>query len=286
MKVLLVGATGFLGAPLSERLILDGHYVWKLNSQSFQGKGFFDFQGVSTLMSRENFDCVISTAWETERDTYRHSENNLRFSEATVHLAYQSSLCGVKSFVALGSAAEYGANNQSCDSELSDLNPQDNYSFAKVETFNRIKSLFDLSSTNFLWARIFQPYGINQDPVRLLPALIRAHSSGAPLTLNQPFVGCDWISKTDIVDALIFGIYKGVNGVVDIGTGRLTSNQELAFIVEKCIKPDLSTEFPEISASISGLSVAQNSRLFREGWSPKIALEDGILDLVRSGRAT
>jgi UDP-glucuronate decarboxylase len=281
MKALIVGSSGLIGSALFRKMVSDGHSVLELNSDGFDGKGFFDFESTGFLLKSEKFDCVISTAWDTRKLTYRDSLLNTEFSQATVNLAFHSKLCGVQTFVALGSAAEYGGNNYSCNAQSSALEPEDRYGLTKVMTYSKILNLLKGSSTNFIWCRVFQPYGPHQDPSRLLPVLINKVSRGETLLLDYPFRGADWISVADIVDGILFSLENQIQGAIDLGTSRLTSNQELLSTVVELFKPSLKIPAKLTSNEITGLCVSPSSPLFTLGWKPKIQLEDGINLLIK-----
>jgi nucleoside-diphosphate-sugar epimerase len=281
MKVLLVGSSGLIGSQLLRRFACDGHAVKELNSDAFLGKGFFDFKLVRELLEAEKFDWVFTTAWNTEKSSYRDSNQNALFSDATVNLALHSKEFGVKAFVALGSAAEYGSNNQLCNAQTSELNYEDEYARTKVLTYRNIVGLLKGSDTSYLWCRVFQPYGPRQDSSRLLPLLIDKLSRGEFLTLDYPHRGADWISVTDIVDGILFAVENQIQGAIDLGTGRLTSNQELQSIVAKKFNLSLHISGECHSGQTIGLSVSTDSPLFNLGWRPSTQLEDGISNLIK-----
>lgn len=280
LEILLIGSRGFLGFEILSQLKILGHEVRELNSSDFQGHGLLDSANLTLMLTNHKFDIVMTTAWVTNRNSYRDSKFNSVYSEATINLAKLCRELEVPVFVALGSAAEYGRNNKFCDAAKSKLHPEDEYSLEKIRAYKEISTELSGSMTRFIWPRIFQPYGFNQDPSRLFPSLISMAKLGLPQIIEFPDKGSDWISSYDVAKAIIFAIENQIWGAVDVGTGTLISNLDLAKLVYATVGSNLEfTQNIEVG-EIEGLSVSKDSNLFKAGWSPIFDVNAGLEKLV------
>lgn len=281
MNLLLVGSHGLLGREIYNLFSTNRHTIIELNRSPANPLGFADYQLIEEILKRNEIDLVISTAWITSRDEYRNSNQNEFYKDATINLAKQSLNHGVKYFVGFGTAAEYGENNHNCNSIKTKLNPLDSYSLSKVETYLSIYTLFENSGTNFIWARVFQPYGTLQDETRFMPQLISAAKNDLSPVIDFPMNGCDWISTYDVAQALKFAIENELTGALDVGTGRLISNIDLARLIFPKEKLENFASLTLSEFELQGLSVAPDSPLFKAGWAPRFQLEKGIEILVK-----
>jgi nucleoside-diphosphate-sugar epimerase len=280
MNYLLVGSKGLIGSQVAQHLESQNNQVVKIDSSFASGNGFFNYEAVETLFQQNNFDCVISTAWNTDLNTYRSSPDNFRYSEATLNLAELSKRYQVPKFLALGSAAEYGDRNFNCLAGVSELVPNNPYSLSKISTFRSIEFLLKSSNTIFVWCRIFQPYGINQDPNRFLPFLISSLTSGIRPVINHPDFIFDWIHTSDIARALVYIIENDFEGAMDIGTSVGTSNIELFHLLLKISGRDPNGTNDSSDSTAQGLVMSQEARLLTSGWRPTLELPLGLSTLI------
>ena len=177
MKILVIG-NGFLACPIIEKLDSEGHEV---NAYSRQVKSNIKVQQIegNILESeklqgvfRNNYQVIINTAWITIQNQYPTHESNKDYSRCAISMASRAAQSGVEHFIGFGSCAEYGKRSSSCIAGKTRLNPENLYAEQKVETFQQTRQLLSLTKTRFSWLRVFQPYGLRQDPERLVPYLI------------------------------------------------------------------------------------------------------------------
>jgi len=280
MNYLLVGSKGLIGSQVAQQLESHNKRVVRIDSSFANGHGFFAYDAMENLFKNHDFHCVISTAWNTDLDTYRSSPDNFRYSEATLNLAQLSKRYRVPKFLALGSAAEYGDTNFNCLAGVSELFSNNPYSSSKISTFRSIESLLKSSHTTFVWCRIFQPYGGNQDPNRFLPFLISSLSRGIKPVINHPDFVFDWIHTADIAHALVYIIENNFEGAVDIGTSIGTTNIELFQLLVKISGKDPNWTNASLDSTSQGLVMSRDARLLTSGWRPKYELPLGLSSVM------
>lgn len=280
MKYLLVGSNGFIGSQVANLLESNHNEVVRIDSNFAAGRGFFDYEAMDELFLSHKFDCVITTAWNTDSKTYRNSLKNINYAEATLNLSKQSVRYEIPKFVALGSAAEYGATNLNCRADASELVETDQYSSSKISTFQSIKSLLEFSETSFVWFRVFQPYGRNQDTNRFLPYLISNIESGMEPVIKHPRFVFDWTHTKDIARAIMYAIENDFEGAVDVGTGVGTSNLDLFKLLTKTYGIEFGSMGDSLDSKVQGLVMSQDAKLLKTGWRPQIDLATGLANLT------
>lgn len=157
--------------------------------------------------------------------------------------------------------------------------PVDLYGECKVNTATRISDLALEYQNKFTWGRIFQPFGLNQDPQRFVPTAIRNLRRSAVLSLENPDAVLDWVTTRDIASALIYALRNEVLGPMDIGTGTGTSVLDFVRNVANIL--NVNQNLIEINqdhrkTSISSLFVDQSSPLLYLGWKPQDTIESGL----------
>jgi nucleoside-diphosphate-sugar epimerase len=287
MKVLVVGGGGFLGSETVKSLIACGFAV-KSVSRNFSS--IIDCeQIIADIIQPDSYqnifttwkpEIVIQAAWVTNQKTYRTSPRNLQYMEATVELAEQGYRSGVEHFLALGSCAEYGIPTEPCNALTTPAAPVDFYGSQKLETLIKLKDLAGKYSCKLSWARIFQPYGPNQDSRRLLPFARQELLAGNKFKVAHPNAILDWISSRDVASALTYAVKCPVNDIFDVGTSIPIPVMQVLKSLVSILNVDsnlLDCESMEKSDNSDFSIVAsKQSPLFNAGWSPLDDLVSGL----------
>ena len=186
----------------------------------------------------------------------------------------------VQHFLALGTSAEYGRPSQPCNASSTPSLPLDLYGAEKLWTLEELRKIAFNYETRFSWARIFQPYGKNQDPNRLIPAATKKFKAGKSFATQSSENILDWITSRDVAEAVSYIIKHDLPQVLDIGTSVGTSvGQVLNEVAQQCgvdesfvenTVPDDPIEEPLV------LVVDRNSPLLAHGWKPKDDLQSGL----------
>ncbi len=129
--------------------------------------------------------------------------------------------------------------------------------------------------------RLFTVYGPWEDPGRFVPRLLRSVLGGPPLRLTREGLRHDWIYVADVVDACCRAMDEDlVTGhVINVGTGRQSSNEELVRIVEdaagRAVPRDAET-FPDRPwDSATWVADVSKAREYLR-WSATTSLRDGL----------
>ncbi len=186
MKVLVTGATGFIGNHVVQYLLANNHEVVATSSNEEKAKNFSWFnrvkylplnliqldQAVNYFQYFSSPDIIIHLAWEglPNYDSLFHFEENLpRHCQFLKNLV----LHGAKDITVTGTCFEYGMQEGELSETMPAL-PSNSYSIAK-DTLRKfleqlqLKTPFDLK-----WVRLFYMYGPGQNPQSLFSQLQKA----------------------------------------------------------------------------------------------------------------
>jgi nucleoside-diphosphate-sugar epimerase len=287
MKILVVGANGFLGKEISKELTDNGHVVIGMSRSANSNR---DKKWVSADIGRPDSyrsfisdwrpEVVIQSAWVTSQKTYRQSVKNFNYASDTLRFAKDCLQTGTKHFIGLGSSAEYGIQPFPCDAAETTPSPVDTYGQKKLETLLDLQELTLAADARLTWGRVFQPYGLGQDSERLIPWAVERMVAGIEIELQNPFMKLDWISSRDIGRAISWTITHETPPVIDIGTAIGTNVHDLLVEVAKVLGAKPKISYP-VSASESqstnqNLVVSLDSPLFQSGWLPADTLPIGL----------
>jgi nucleoside-diphosphate-sugar epimerase len=126
--------------------------------------------------------------------------------------------------------------------------------------------------------RPFSGYGEDQDesyPFRAFAERARRHADPFEIWGN-PLQCRDFIHIDDVVEATLFMVDQGIDGPVNLGTGRATSMHELSRLMCAAAgyEPKWFRSVPDAPMGVA-YRVA-DSALLRQFYTPKIELEEGI----------
>jgi nucleoside-diphosphate-sugar epimerase len=283
MKILVIG-NGFIAKSIIQRLISEGHILLVFSRTEKEGilceqiqGNIFNFEEVIKALVWKP-QIIIHTAWITTPGLYRDDLTNFEYEQFTTKLARYITYSDVEHLIVLGTCAEYGRQSGSSTAGITGLSPSTLYAEQKVAAFNSVRKLQQESDMRLTWARIFYPYGLNQDHRRLIPHLIHALRNGEPVLLTDTSSVHDWITTRDIASAISWIIGKDVPMEIDVGTSFGFTNLELLITLEKILPT--TSRFSQHGVHHFGLNdvfvVGKDSPLFTSGWLPKDTLLSGL----------
>jgi len=283
MKILVIG-NGFIATSVVKRLQSEGHELLVfsrtphegINCQQVLGDIFYFEEFIKVLDWKPQI--IVHTAWITTPGVYRNDLSNFKYSKFTTDLAKFIVHSDVEHLIILGTCAEYGFQNGFSTAGITNLAPSTLYAEQKVVALNSVKELMRSSYMRFTWARIFYPYGPNQDQKRLIPHLIRSLKKGEPVVLDGTSSIHDWITTRDIASAISWTINNELPTEIDVGTSFGFTNLELLVTLEELLQTTNQLPAREMHnfGHIEVFVAGKTSPLFISGWSPKDSLITGL----------
>jgi dolichol-phosphate mannosyltransferase len=244
--ILVLGASGFLGANLVRTLIAHRNDVygtlahapaWRLENVPEHNLVTVDLLVDSNrndlldrIKPRTVFNCVGYGGYAFEDDCDLIYETNVSL---TAKLLKKLEALGISSYLHSGSSSEYG--DRSAGPKEDDLpRPNSDYAVSKVACANLVHFYGKTKGLPCANLRLYSVYGPYEDASRLVPALLRSSLAGEfpPLVdgaVARDFVYVDDVSEAYVVTALnltepFFG------DSFNVGSGLQTTIAEVAKI--------------------------------------------------------
>ena len=298
-KVLLTGATGFVGSRLARNLIAGGFDVTILSSGRAGFARIEDIlDSIKVIRCRSGelipppeadhgpFDACVHVAWTTDPGKYIHSPDNIKCLRETLDLYSWLARSGCRRVVGVGSCFEYDLDFGLLR-ETTPLKPNNHYTAAKISAFQLGTEIFRAAGAEFAWARIFYLYGPGEHQARLVPSVISGLLRKRPVDVTEGRQVRDFMHVDDAAEALKTILESPLQGPVNVGSGipvtvreivsRLASITGATDLVRFGSRPENPVDPPFICAS--------NALLRRLGWTPRIPLDRGLEETVGWHRA-
>ena len=226
-KILVTGATGFIGRRLARRLVETGAQVWTTGLPGERSPSAV--AGHSSLDVRDS-DAVRAIVTDAAPQIVFHlaavGVTNPGVDPAlalavnvggTVHLLEALRERGVGRVVLAGTCHEYGAREAS-----EGLDPFNAYAASKVAAWAFGRMYWRAHGLPIVTVRLFQVYGPGQPEHALVPAAIRAALAGDDFPMTPGEQERDFIYVDDVIKGLLAAAgTPGIEGYsLDLGTGQ------------------------------------------------------------------
>lgn len=238
-RILITGATGFVGLPVAQQLAAAGHDLTcvirtgseaRLDGLEARTVTCDDLFGQSAdwwAGQLAGIDTVVHLAWYAEPGKYLTSERNLDCLTGTLAMAKGAAAAGVRRFAGAGTCFEYdlSVGYLSVDTPLA---PETPYAAAKVAAFTMLTAWCATADIEFLWARLFYLYGDREDTRRLVPQLHDKLARGVPVDLTRGTALRDYLDVRDAARMLAKDITGTRTGPTNICSGQGVTIRALA----------------------------------------------------------
>ncbi|MDT4952904.1 MAG: hypothetical protein QOJ02_1042 [Acidobacteriota bacterium] len=297
MRLLVTGATGFLGAHLLQRLsgenvsvailVRPGANAWRiehLRPRLTEITGDLKEPRAFADAVREFApEAVAHLAWSGVGNRHRNDlsqvEDNLFSSLELFKIAREA---GCRVWLALGSQAEYGPLNARI-SEDAPTRPTTLYGAAKLSACVLSEQLCKQLDVRFVWLRLFSSYGPMDEPGWMIPHLILKLLARERPSLTKGTQRWDYIYAADVAEAIYLTlITPEASGVFNLGSGEAHTLRHIVERVRDLIDPSLPLGFGEVpfrEDQVMHLE-ADIARLRALGWSARVPLEEGLAKTV------
>jgi nucleoside-diphosphate-sugar epimerase len=287
-KVLLTGASGFIGRHCIEPLQARGYEVHAISSKApaaaFPGVRWHHVNLLEPGCTRSLFQDVqpshlLHLAWFVVPGQLISSPENFSWVRASMELVQQFAASGGSRLTVCGSGYEYDWRYGYCSETLTPAVPNTVYGSCKQALNVLVGSLAGQAGLSAAWGRVFFLYGPHEHPQRLVSSIILSLLRGESAKSSHGRQIRDYMHVQDVADGLVAVLDSEIAGNVNVSSGRSTTIREIVLTIGRLFdRPDL-IQLGAIPARANDapMVVGDNARIVAEvGWQPKYELEAGL----------
>jgi UDP-glucose 4-epimerase len=291
-RVLITGASGFIGLHLCRALLGSGNEVHALSRSEpkisdarlhWHKVNLTDSESTRRAFARIRADLVwhLCSYAQGERELALVLPTFRGEVETTINVLVSATESGCRRLVMAGSLEE---------SDPRDV-PSSPYAAAKAASRTYARMFHQLYGLPVVMTRIFMTYGPGQSLKKLIPHSIDCMLRGQPLKIASPRRKVDWLYVEDVVRGLLaVAAAPHLEGKsVDLGSGELVEICDVVLRIQRLVNPSASVEFgasPE--RALEQVRCADSASTYAlTGWRPTISLDAGLTRTVDShGRSS
>ena len=239
MKVLVTGATGFIGSYVVNELLKQQHHVIATSRNLDKAHSYEWFSQVEYIpcdlnVAQKNFfqsfrqpDLLIHLAWEglpNYKDLF-HLEKNLFSNYWFLKNIVEN---GLKSLIVTGTCFEYGMQCGAL-SENMETKPDNPYGLAKDTLRKFLEQLQKKCNFEFKWVRLFYVYGKGQSSNSILSQLDKALDNGeVSFNMTGGEQLRDYLPVEKVAEYIVkIAMQNKVNGIINCCSGHPISIRKL-----------------------------------------------------------
>jgi nucleoside-diphosphate-sugar epimerase len=296
-KVLVTGATGFIGRQVVPILLARGYGVVAVYSGKskpiefashceYVAADLLDVITVERLIQLTKPSHLIHLAWEARPGIYWTSTDNLLWADAGIALFKAFYKNGGTRGVSSGSCAQYEWGNENPLKEgISPDNPRTLYGQAKLSFESETMRFADKNNFSYASGRIFMTYGPGEYPQKLLASIISSLHQNKMINTTDGMAVRDFMYVKDVAGALVALLECDRQGIINIASGERVQLKDLIFkIANELHKPNLiNLGALTRSANEPAVLLADVTRLLNEvKYRPSYCLDTGIKEYVET----
>lgn len=302
MKVVVTGATSFIGTETVCQLLKQGHQVCGVVRpesanlahllERIPGEEAEGLQLLELDLSRigeigdqigRQADAWIQIGWDgagsdnrTRRDV---QQDNVVHSLEAVRAAAAS---GCRRFLFTGSQAEYGVYHQPVHEDMA-CHPVSEYGMAKVDFCRQAQPLCQQLGMEYVHARIFSVYGPGDHPWSLVQSCLKTWRAGGHMKLGECTQQWNFMYIEDAASALLSLLTEGTAGIYNVGSQDTRPLRNFIEEMYEICGRKGSFRYGERPQNAEGPAdlMPDIGKLLREtGWRPKTTFSEGIYETL------
>ena len=288
-KILLTGATGFIGRQVTVELLNKGYEVFAISNSSSlpKAKGLvqvklnlFDENAIEEFLKEQKFENMIHMAWYLG-PKFMSAEANLDWVGASLNLLKAFKNNGGEKVLIAGTMSEYDYSYGYLK-ENTPLNNSSLYGKCKAALFEASSAYAKQEGLDFKWARIFNTYGPNERQTRLMPSVICSILKNEDVKLSPCTKTQDYLHVFDIASGIVSLFESNVQGAVNISSGTPVKLKDIVEKIAQLLDYKGKLLFGAIPANFDEpFVIGCNEKLKNLGWEQKISLEEGLKQTIQ-----
>ncbi|MDR3048965.1 MAG: NAD(P)-dependent oxidoreductase [Elusimicrobiota bacterium] len=285
MKILITGASGFLGSYLLKSLLKKAHQIialkrsfsniFRIENEISRIKVYdIDKRLISDIFNEnKDIDLIIHTATSrgyNEESALDIFKTNVRFPLELLDFASKN---GIKSFINTGSVLPLIYGGVLYEHLLS---KKQFFDWGKIYS----------SKINFINVNLDYLYGPFEDKIKFIPFLVeKCTSDCGQINITSGSQKRNFIYIDDVINAYLLIIQNIGLGFTEynIGGANTLTIKEAAVKIKKITQSKIILNFGAIAyRDKEPMEIKSNmDNLFALGWKPKVGFEDGIREILK-----
>ncbi len=298
MRVLVTGATGFLGSHVTRALVARGADVtvlvrrgsdpWRvadvLPRLELVSADLAEAEASARALQDAAAEVVCDLAWHGVGNRFHQDPSQVSANlKAHLDLLATAARAGCRRWIGLGTQAEYGPQSARIDERCPPA-PTTLYGAVKLSVGLLGGQLAAQAGMEFVWLRLFASYGPMDEPGWLIPSVTLRLLRRERPDLTAGTQKWDYLFVEDAAGAVVeAATAPTLDGVFNLGSGRGVAVRDIVEVIRDLIDPALPLGFGAIpygphqimhlEADITRLCQATR-------WRPTTSLADGLARTV------
>lgn len=301
-KVLVTGATGFVGSNLVKRLLSKNFQVHALVRSTSNTARIVDLLPKLYLYQADLLKIVklkkivqkidpeiifhLATASVFGSEVVEKSNEIIKTNFlGTVNLVNACNEINYSCFVNTGSSSEYGLKDNPMK-EQGVCQPVGLYGFSKLAATLYCQMITRTKNKPIITLRLFSPFGPSDDRRRLIANIIVCALKNRDLALTRPGIVRDYIFVEDVLDAYLACINKArqfAGEIFNIGSGK---QQTIGSVAKRILKITNSKsklmwgklDISSLEPKLWQADLTKTRKLL--GWQPKHSFDEGLKETI------
>lgn len=289
-KILITGASGFIGNQLVQKLRLKKNIILYLIVN--KNKVFSDSRNINLIycsllnksklkkkLSKIKITDIIHCAWIGVDAKKRNSISQKKNINIVYNIFNALGKKKITSFIGIGSQAEYGFKKKIITEDLK-LKPITFYGKAKIKIYNILKNKCKSKKIKLVWLRIFTGYGPGSKPEWIIPHTIRSLilKKKTKFTAGEQIYNFIYIS--DIVKCIIKVLFnKNSNGAYNLAYKKSYKIKNVVKLIFSIFKVNDKPLLGHIDYRKDQIMIYKPSikKLRKDlNWVPEIGIKEGL----------
>lgn len=290
-RVLVTGASGFIGAHTLPALLERGHEVHAVARGEGEGPAGVSWQradllaegAARELIERVRPELLLHLAWYATPGSFWSAPENELWVAASLRLLRAFGESGGRRALMAGSCAEYAWGDRLLDEDTTPLLPATLYGACKHATHVVARASAAQLGVSLAWARIFFLYGPGEPPGKLVSSVARGLLAGEPVPTSSGEQLRDFMHVRDVAEALAAVLDSDVTGALNIASANPVAVRDVVELLGAASGAPELLRIGELAgregdpAVIAGASRRLNEEV---GFRPLVDLERGIAETV------